>query len=166
MQHGQRHVWTGAYGYLDIFREDKDGELINEQDEPFDPENDEPLLRLPYFEGCTINSSIITDRRAVTGRPHKRIVRQDYEYVGQIENLYVRKSEELNFEHLLNREQFLRMVFKLYDNIYLSIPGTTKDIDDTDFHTLTKACAGPWSISSRTDQNVIYSLTILAEEFF
>ena len=158
-----RHVWTTDYSDLFIIREDEDGELINADGNPFNYETDEPLIRYAFLENMTMSGAVSTERRPVTGRRTRRIVRtSEFEYAASIDSLYIRRSEQHQINYVFNRDKRFRfrLFFTLYDIAYEAFTN-----DHTDYHTLKCCYATEWQIKGQDQANIIYTAQIVGEEF-
>lgn len=157
-----RHVWTTDYSDVFIIREDEEGNLINADGGAYVEGVDKPLITYAYLEGIVISGTVTAERRPVTHRRTRKIVRlSDFEFSATIDSLYILRSEQHQTNYVFNREQRMRfrMFFTLYDIAYHAF-GPAKD-----YHTLKTCYATDWSIKGQDKANIIYTAQLMAEEF-
>lgn len=151
-----RHVWTGQDLTVNIYRDDGAGNRLNAAGSPFVEGVDSPLLTYCYFQNVTVRAAVPTRRIPITGRKHRKILRDAYEYDANVSYFYFQKSKEWNVDQIFNREKPLQIDMFLYDPV---------SQNDSDHHILKVAYAEEVSFNGRENDILEGSAKFIAEQF-
>lgn len=148
-----------------IFLEDELGLPINLADNVnfvYDPSTDTPALDYCFFLDAQLSVSRETTRRAVTGRPFKKITQQVDEGELQVNTLIVSKATDYDLEVLaekvFSRENRLTILLREYN----PIRGDMLYNENT--FVLRHAARNQYSISARDNNSIQGSISFLTEQ--
>jgi len=116
-----------------------------------------PFFQYCFYQNCVVRARLNFDRRPVTGRQKKKIVRDEYEYEMSVDHYYLSKAIELDLSTVFNREQ------PLYIDMVLEHPHLPPE--EAEHHVLKIAYATSISINSKDNTEVTGSVEFSAEEF-
>lgn len=161
----QRHVWTANYADVQIYREDTNGNVIDDSNaivSGFDPNSPsiDPVLSYCYLQNASLNVTAETVRRPVGGRATRKLTIHEFDDCQlSSEWMFFKKSEEHNTTKIFNRAQRLRLVLKLVDITYTGV-----DPYENDSVQLTRALATQFGIDHRDNEVIVAKATFEAEE--
>lgn len=142
-----------------VFRENDSGDVIGiGDDQDPNPFSDTPVFTYCIAGDCEITGSQNTSRRPATGRAHRKIVADDYDYSGNVSNLYL-KLDELDTANVFARDQYLALYFVFLS--YMRNPATQKE-----WHALRRTKVASFSISSKENGLANCKASFLAEEYY
>lgn len=158
-----REVWTLADADVSVYQEDSNGnltdfELVGGLDVP------KPIFTYCFLESAEISAGTPTIRRAVTGRGRRKILRPANYFDDvkmTVDNLFLRKSQEIDFTKVFNVTKQLRLALK-FDRL------TNSGVAPFENDTLTLSFCFATSIVIKGQQADIVNLsaTFEAEKLF
>jgi hypothetical protein len=152
---GER-IWTGEDCNVNVYFDDGNGNRLNESGADYDPNVDSPLLAYCYWQSVAISGDLPMVRRPCTGRPRKRIVRDQYEYDASVAHFVIRFATEQDVLNIFNREKCLQFEIEGIDVLYSK---------DPEKRILKMAYARQFKITSQSSGNIEGSAEFWAEEF-
>lgn len=133
-----------------IFLEDEDGVILS----------DDPVFTYCYAEGISISASAAFQRRGVTGRTRRKIIRRScgYDEVSMdVEALYIRKSQELDAVNIFNTKKQLQ--------IWLHFNDVALPVDQQEKMILSFCRATSFKVTGSNAESVKISASFIAEMF-